>query len=269
MPAQARTMVARRISGNSSHTVRALIASFSQSITVSLRSRWGVARWPPPITTVPLSTCLNDSLRPRRITTGWMNCGRRLVTVSIGATTVSGTGSPSMEAIRSAQAPAAFTTLGASIAPALVSTRQTSPTLDRPVTVTPSSTSAPFSMARLRNACVERKGSAAPSRRETTPPGQCSDTAGTRRLSSAWSINSSCAKPRILRSSTRALKLASSSSFSATSTVPWLVKPQSSPTSSWICSQRSIEEIERGISARSRASWRTPPAFTPEAWRPA
>src|SRR6185312_5741019 len=138
MPAQARTMVAWRITGNSSHTVAALIASFSQSSTVSLRSRSGVARWPPPITTVPLPSCLNESLRPRRITTGWMNDGRRLVTISIGAMTVSGTGSSSIAAIRSAQAPAAFTTLGASTGPSLVSTRQTSPTRDRPVTVTPS-----------------------------------------------------------------------------------------------------------------------------------
>ena len=103
------------------------------------------------------------------------------------------------------------------------------------------------------------------SRRETTPPGHSSETAGTRRRSSARSISSSCVKPFSRRSSTRARKLSSSASFSATSTVPWLSKPQSSPTSSSICSHSAMEEIDSGISARSRASWRTPPAFTPEA----
>ena len=39
MPAQARTMVAARIAGNSSHTVRALAASLVQSITVRFSSR--------------------------------------------------------------------------------------------------------------------------------------------------------------------------------------------------------------------------------------
>ena len=39
MPAQARTMVASRIAGNSSHTVRALIASLAQSSTVRFSSR--------------------------------------------------------------------------------------------------------------------------------------------------------------------------------------------------------------------------------------
>ena len=101
-----------------------------------------------------------------------MKAGSRLVTMSMGAITSSGTGSPRAAAMRSAQAPAAFTTLGASIGPALVSTRHTEPARASPVTVTPSSTSAPASMARLRNAWVVRNGSAAPSRRDTTPPGQ-------------------------------------------------------------------------------------------------
>ena len=57
--------------------------------------------------------------------------------------------------------------------------------------------------------------------------------------------------------------------YSATSTVPWLEKPQSSPTSSSMFSQIAIEAIDNGISAIWRASWRTPPALTPEAWRPA
>ena len=40
------------------------------------------------------------------------------------------------------------------------------------ITVTPSTISAPRSTARRRKACVVMNGSAAPSRRETTPPGQ-------------------------------------------------------------------------------------------------
>ena len=179
-----------------------------------------------------------------------MKAGTRLVTISIGAMTSSGTGSPSRAAMRSAHAPAAFTTLGASSVPALVSTRHAEPARARPVTVTPSITSTPRSTARRRNACVVRNGSAAPSRRDTTPPGQWSDTAGTSRFSSSRPISSSCVKPFRRRSSTRARKPASSSSLSATSTVPWLEKPQSSPTRSSIRSHNSIDEIDSGISAR-------------------
>ena len=120
-------MLAARMTGNSSATVCALEASLRQSSSVRFSSRKARPAWPPPISTVPLRSCLKESLRPRRITTGWMKDGSRLVTISIGAITVSGTGSPSIAAIRSAQAPAAFTTRGASIGPSLVSTRQTSP----------------------------------------------------------------------------------------------------------------------------------------------
>jgi hypothetical protein len=178
-----------------------------------------------------------------------MKAGTRLDTMSMGAITSSGTGSPNCAAMRSAQAPAAFTTLGASIGPSLVSTRHTEPWRARPVTRTPSITSAPRSTARRRKAWVVRNGSAAPSRRETTPPGQWSDTAGTKRFSSVRSISSSCVKPFSRRSSTRSRKPASSCSLSATSTVPWLEKPQSSPTSSSIFSQIAIEAIDSGISA--------------------
>ena len=47
------------------------------------------------------------------------------------------------------------------------------------------------STARRRKACVVMKGSAAPSRRDTTPPRQWPETEGTRRLSSVRSTSSS------------------------------------------------------------------------------
>ena len=83
------------MTGNSSQTVRALSASLRQSNSVRFSSRSARPRWPPPISTVPLANCLNESLRPRRITTGSMKCGTRPVIISIGAITSSGTGSPS------------------------------------------------------------------------------------------------------------------------------------------------------------------------------
>ena len=113
MPAQARTTCTPRMIGNRSCTVRALTASSPKSSTVSLRSGYAVPCNPPPIITVPLSNCLNDSVRPAAPTTGSMKCGTLSVIISIGATAFSGTGSPSAAASSPAQAPAALTTAGA------------------------------------------------------------------------------------------------------------------------------------------------------------
>src|SRR6218665_1702258 len=113
MPAQARRMLAVRMTGNRSSTVRALVASCCQSRRVRFSSRRGQPRWPPPISTVPLAHCLSESLRRRVITTGAIKAGSGSVIISIGAITVSGTGSPRPAAIRSAQAPAGLTRRGA------------------------------------------------------------------------------------------------------------------------------------------------------------
>ena len=122
-----------------------------------------------------------------------MKAGTRLVIISISAITSSGTGSPSCggDAVgpgaRGVDDDGRLEIAGAGgDAPHAAVARQPghAHALDH--------ASAPSAMALRRKAWVVRKGSAAPSRRETTPPGQSSDTAGTRRFSSARSISSSC-----------------------------------------------------------------------------
>ncbi|KAG1166288.1 hypothetical protein G6F35_018276 [Rhizopus arrhizus] len=99
--------------GNRSQTVRAPSANERKSSSVHSASRSTQARRPPPISTVPFVRCLNDSARPVPSTTGSRKWSMRNVTSIMGLIAVSGTGSPHCAAMRSAHAPAQFSTCGA------------------------------------------------------------------------------------------------------------------------------------------------------------
>src|SRR6185295_517343 len=86
--------------------------------------------------------------------------------------------------------PTALTSTGAANVSRPTSTCQSTPSLRMFVAGTPSQMVAPSRSALRRNAVVVRAGCAAPSRRDTTPPGQLSATAGTRRRNSVPSISS-------------------------------------------------------------------------------
>ena len=261
-------MVAPRMHGNRSHTVRAFTDTCEKSSSVRFSSRTARPSSPPPISTVPLGNCLKDRVRPVAPTTGLMKGATRAVIISIGAMTSKGTGSPTCAAMRSAQAPAALTTTGASNrAPSAVSTVHRPPWRASRVTVPPSWKRAPSAMALRRKAKVVRKGIAAPSPRDTRAPTQWSAMAGTSDRSSSCPITSSWVKPSAPSSATRARTVSSSASVSATLIWPWLSKPQSSSTRSRMPCHSAIEATVSGTSATWRPSWRTPPALTPEAWR--
>ncbi|MNQ19019.1 hypothetical protein D3C85_320760 [compost metagenome] len=80
----------------------------------------------------------------------------RKVTSIMGLMAVKGTGSPHCSAMRSAQAPAQFSTRGAVYTPASVSTRHWPPSRVTPRTRTPSMKRAPRLAAFMRKASVVR-----------------------------------------------------------------------------------------------------------------
>ena len=234
-------------------------------------SRRGRARWPPPIMTVPLASCLKESLRARRITTGSMKAGTRLVIISIGAMTSSGTGSPSRSGDPIGPGAGRVDDLGR-----LERRRWSSRPARRRLAFEPGHAQRPHGTARRPRS--PRAGTPAWCERDrrrrrgatTMPPGHASDTAGTRRFSSAGVdqlLVREAAHAQIVDAVAEAPQLLLRSRRPAPGR--GFRKPQSSPTRLSMRSHSSIEATDSGISATCRASWRTPPALTPEAWRPA
>ena len=138
--------------------------------------------------------------------------------MSIGAITSSGTGSPSIAAMRSAQAPAALTITGASNKPALVRHDHAEPSRATSVTLTPSQDARPellgLAPKGLRGA--ERIGGAIAARHDAARAGLGHRGHEAAELGSVDQLLVRYPSP--FSSSTRARKLSNSSSVSATST---------------------------------------------------